>query len=347
MAEQKAAAGPTGIWVCLENADGALLPASLEILGRARELADTLGDRLTAVVLGDAGAEGLAREAVLHGADAAIAGVHPLLVSYGTDGHTKAMDRLVRERRPNILLFASTPNGRDLAGRLAVRLHTGLTANAVKLEVNQEKRLLLAGVPGFGGSIVAMIKCETGRPQMSTVRGGVFKALPRDPARKGPVEVVRIALSESDVQCRLVERRKLEREDVSGALLSVVAGLGTAGDMDRVQAIAESAGAVVGVTRPLVDMGLAAREKQVGSTGIALRSKLSLVLGVSGSSHFTSGLKDVGTVIAVNQDPQAEIFDHADVCVVGDLNELMPAVLEELQRVKRVQEAREAMEEEA
>ncbi len=325
-------AGPRGLWVSLEHTDGVLLPASLEILGKARELADILGDRLTAVVLGDAGAEGLAHEAVLHGADAAIAGINPRLAAYGTDGHVQAMDRLVRERQPNILLFASTPNGRDLAGRLAVRLSTGLTANAVRLEVDREKRLLLAGVPGFGGSVVAMIKCETGRPQMSTVRGGVFRALPRDPARRGPVEAVPVPLAEEGLQCRLVDRHKLTREDISGAPLAVVAGLGTGGDLGPVQAVAQVMGAAVGVTRPLVDMGLAARERQVGSTGIALRAKLALVVGVSGSSHFTSGLKDVETVIAVNQDPQAEIFDHADVCVVGDLNELLPAVLAELRR---------------
>lgn len=344
-----------GIWVHMELEGNTLLPVGFELLGKGREMADKLSEPLTALIFGhDVGH--LSREAIRYGADEVLIADHPLLEPYTVDGHGPVLARLIMEKEPNILLFGSTFNGRDLAGRLAVKMATGLTANAVRLEVDasghlllpspqtystdtghhldveRQKRLLLGAVPGFGGTILAVIKCEKGRPQMCTVRPGIFKPLQPDDRRRGRVEEVPVALKPEDIRIRVQERKVVPTEDIGTAERVVVAGLGTGGDLRLVEQLAARLGASIGVTRPLVDMGVAPREKQVGSTGVALRSKLAVVVGASGDSHFISGLRDVGTVIAVNKDENAPIFQEADVCLVGDLFEVLPQLLEVLER---------------
>ncbi len=321
-----------GLWVYLEQ-QGTLLPVGHELLGKGRELADELGESLTAIILGH-GIGDLGREAIRYGADEVLVVDHPLLEGYTTDGHAKVMAQLIEERKPNILLFGATYDGRDLAGRLAVRLSTGLTANATRLEVDREKGLLLSAVPGFGGSILAIIKSEHGRPQMSTVRPGIFAPLEPDDTRKGQIETVAVDLRPEEIRCRVVERSVLPREEIGSAERTLVAGMGTGGDLALLEELASLLEASIGVTRPLVDNGVAGRERQVGSTGVSLRSKLAIVLGASGASHFVSGLRDVGTVVAINTDENAPIFDEADVCVIGDLFELLPPLIERLEKAK-------------
>lgn len=324
-----------GLWVYLEQEEGRLLPVGLELLGKGRELADEMGERLTAVVLGrDIGA--LGGEAIRRGGDEALLADHPLLETYTSDGHTKVLGDLVDARRPNVLLMGATYNGRDLAGRLAVRLRTGLTAHATRLEVDRASGLLLSAVPGFGGSVLAVIKTEHGRPQMSTVSAGIFSPREPDDAREGRVERVEVKLTKADLRQRVLEREVVPVEDIGSAERVVVAGMGTGGDLALVKAFADALGASLGVTRPLVDLGAAPRELQVGSTGVSLRSKLVVVVGASGASHFVAGLRDAGTVVAVNVDEGAPIFDEADVCVVGDLHEVLPRLLQELEAGKAV-----------
>ncbi|MFQ6013256.1 MAG: electron transfer flavoprotein subunit alpha/FixB family protein [Thermoplasmata archaeon] len=322
-----------GLWVYLEQQQGHLLPVGLELLGKGRELADVLGEPLTAIVLGHK-TDDLGREAIRYGADEVLLADHPLLEGYTTDAHAKVMAQLIEERKPNVLLVGATYNGRDLAGRLAVRLSTGLTANATRLEVDRERGLLLSAVPGFGGSILAIIKSEYGRPQMSTVRPGIFAPLEPSDEREGGVEKVTVDLRPEDIRCRVLERDVLPREEIGSTERVLVAGMGTGGDLKLLEELASLLEASIGVTRPLVDLGVAMREKQVGSTGISLRSKLAVVLGASGASHFVSGLRDVGTVVAINKDEKAPIFDEADLCVIGDLFEILPSLIEELEKVK-------------
>ncbi len=324
-----------GFWVYMEQEEGEFLPVGLELLGKGRELADEMGETLTAVVLGHDIAS-LGDEAIRHGADEVLVADHLLLKGYTSDGYTKVMAELVESRKPNVLLMGATYNGRDLAGRLAVRLHTGLTAHATRLEVDRESGLVLSAVPGFGGSILAVIKTEFGRPQMSTVSAGIFAPLEPDDSREGRVEKAEVKLSQGDIRCQVLEREMVPAEDIGSAERVVVAGMGTGGDLKLVKEVAAALGASIGVTRPLVDIGVAPREKQVGSTGVSLRSKLVFVLGASGASHFVAGLKGAGTVVAVNSDDGAPVFDEADVCVVGDLFELLPRLLEELKKGKAV-----------
>lgn len=318
-----------GVWVYLEHDHGEPHRVGYELLSRGRTLADELREDLVVAALGPR-AEAAGQEGVRRGADRALVVDHPLLKEFTPQPYARALELLVQQRNPNIVLFGATPNGRDLAARLAVRLKTGLTANAVRLDVEPKKRLLIAAVPGFGGTILALIRNDRARPQLSTVRPGTFPPAETKSTYSGSVERVDVALHPGDVRGRLLARWKTGDEGPAGAERVVVAGLGTGSNLEPIKRLAEILDARLGVTRPLVDLGLAARTRQVGSTGTALRARLAIVAGASGASHFVSGLRDVDFVIAINKDPAAEIFNHADLCVVADLDELLPALLERL-----------------
>lgn len=326
------------IWVYLEQFDGRLEHVSLEILGKGRELADTCGWNLTGVILGQE-LDTLAKEAIRYGADQVLVADDPILADYTTDAHTTVMADLVRARRPSVLLMGATHNGRDLAGRLAVRLQTGLTADAVGLEIDDAGELT-AYTPGLGGSILAACMCPHSRPQMATVRPGIFAMPDRDAERTGTVEWVTVAIDFTDVRTEVLERVVGETVDLTRAERMVVAGLGTGGNLTQIEELASLLDAEVGVTRPIADEGWIARDYQIGTTGASVRPKLLLVAGASGAMHFTSGIEDAETVIAINVDPEAPIFEYADYCVVDDLFEVMPALIEHIKAAEgRILEA--------
>ncbi|MFV2015962.1 MAG: electron transfer flavoprotein subunit alpha/FixB family protein, partial [Candidatus Heimdallarchaeota archaeon] len=199
--------------------------------------------------------------------------------------------------------------------------------------------LMLGSVPGFGGSIVAVIKCETSRPQMATVRPGIFTAKDPDTKRKGKIKDFKVKLDESDISTHLIKKIVIETEDISKAKRLVTAGRGVGNDLTQVKEIAELLDASIGVTRPLCDDGVLPRYHQVGSTGVTIKPKFTLVLGISGAMHFTSGIKDSDTIIAVNNDDKAIIFDYADYGIVCDVNAIMPKLIEKL-KAKLLQEAK-------
>jgi electron transfer flavoprotein alpha subunit len=318
---------PTGVWVYLEVSEGNFEQVSLEILGKATELALQLKTSVTAAILGyDVGA--LAEEAVRFGADRVLVADSPALNCYTTEAFSNVLADLVKEGTPEILLMGATHNGRDLAGRLAVRLNTGLTAHAVQVELEKETNLLLCGVPGFGGSIVAVCKCPTSRPQMATVRPGIFPVPMRNLQRKGKID--RVPVNIGEVRTKVVERSIKESVDIAKAEMLVIVGRGAEPHLDDVRKFAASIGAGIGVTRPLADRGLMPRDLQVGSTGSAVAPKIALVLGVSGAAHFVSGIREAKLVISVNKDPEAAIKAHADYVIVDDVGSLLPALLAEL-----------------
>ncbi len=320
-----------GIWVFLEQVDGIMERVSWEVLGKARELADKSNDEVIGVLLGK-NLDKLAKEAIKYGADMVLVVDNNFLERYSWEAYTKVITDLVKARKPNILLIGATHNGRDLAGRLAVRLHTGLTADVVRLDLD-DKGLLLSAVPGFGGSILAIIKCEQKRPQMSTVRPSIFTPIEPNASRKGKTEDVDINIDPNEIKTHLVERIRVKGEDISMAERIVVAGRGTGGDITQMRELANLLDAAVGVTRPLADIGVASRDVQIGSTGITVKPKLSLVAGASGATHFVSGIQDSETVISVNIDPKAQIFEHSDYCIVADINKILPKLLNELKKM--------------
>ena len=316
-----------GVWVYLEHSGGELERVSLEILGKARELAHKLNTDVTGIILG-ADVRKLADEGIQFGADRIVLAESPQLSEYTTDAFCNVLAELTRARKPEILLFGATHNGRDLAGRLAVRLNTGLTAHAVRVEIEEATNLLICGVPGFGGSIVAMCKCPKSRPQMATIRPGILPIPDRDPERKGEVESVPANIGE--VRTKIVERSVKETLDITKAEVIVIAGRGAEANLDLVKKLADSIGGVVGVTRPLADKGLVSRDHQVGSTGYAVTPKVAIVLGASGAAHFVSGIRDAKTVISINKDPEASINEYSDFIVNDDAGVLLQAVISKL-----------------
>ena len=314
-----------GVFVFLEQTDGAQEDSSLEVLGKVREIADQLGVQVTGAVLGE-GVSGLAEDCARRGAHEVLVADSPLLKNFTAETYTEVVASMVKERDPAMLLIGATHNGTALAGMLAVKLGAGLMAHVVDLEVEKGTGMLLGSVPGFGGSIVAVCKCKKGRPQMATVRPGIF-ATPNPTEKAGTVQGYPVGLKQEDVKCKVVERTVQRGASVSKAQRVVVAGLGCKDDLSLPKMLADATGSTFAVSRPLSDKGMAPKNLVIGSTGSSLNAKLAVVVGVSGAAHFTSGLRNVETVVAVNSDPNAEIFKHADYCVVADAAKVVPRLI--------------------
>jgi electron transfer flavoprotein alpha subunit len=316
------------IWVVVERSEGEIEDVSLEIIGKLNVITKSSPYKIVAIVLGTSEEREL-QDIIRYGADKVILLKHERLNEYSNDLYSKALFDLASSEFPTALLIGATYYGRDLAGRLAARLRTGLTANAINLEMDEEG-LLVFGVPAYGGKIMAEIICEKARPQMSTVRPGTFTKV-YDQNRKGEIVEVVPDLSSVKDRVRVIERKVTKSKDLTKSERTIVGGNGIGGNISLVRKLAELTNSDVGVTRPLADKGIAPRELQVGTTGYSLKSKLTLILGVSGSEHFTSGIRDCRTVISVDIDRESEIFNHSDYCVVGDVSEIIPAVIKRLE----------------
>jgi len=330
--EQKA------IWVFLEQESGVLERVSLELLSKGRQLADQAGWPLTGLLLGHAVAP-LAREAIAYGADEVVLAEHPLLSIFTVEAHSLVAFSALRQGQPSVFLLGATPNGRDLAGRLAVRLRTGLNADCTDLRLMPETGVLVSEVSGFGGGVLALIEMPHHRPQMATVRPGVFLTGQADYGREGRVIRQPVDLTEALVHTRIVERVTGQSVDLTQTPALVVGGRGIDGRFDVLRELADLIGGEVGATRPPVDEGHIERERQIWQTGVVCRPKVAIVCGVSGAFHFVVGIQGAGLVIAVNSDPHAPIFDFADYCVGGDVFEIVPALIRALRDVREVAHA--------
>lgn len=314
------------IWVFLEQQDGVLEEVSLELLARGRELADQLGWTLEGLLLGQHVA-GLAPHGIACGADRIWLAEHDLLEHFTIEAFTQVACQLLLQKRPSVFWLGATPNGRDLAGRLAVRLRTGLNADCTDLRIEPREGLLVCEVSGFGGGVLAMIEMRNHRPQMATVRPGVF-ALPHpDPSRVGEVISMEIDLDPAIIQTRVIERSVGAGLNLSRVPFLVTGGRGMEGDFKILEQLAQLFEGEVGATRPPVDEGHVGRERQVGQTGVVCSPKVALCCGISGAFHFVVGIEKASLVIAINSDPEAPIFEYADYCVVGDVHELLPELI--------------------
>ena len=319
------------VWVYLETDGGTVQNVSWEILGKGRELAADLETDVTAMLAGTAESlEGLGDAAIARGADRVLEIRDPLLDTYRPETFAEAVGQAVADDDPQILLVGATHNGVDLAGRLAVRLDVGLTADVTRLYVDEEGDLVGA-VPAFAGDILAMVKAVGNEPKMTTVRPGVFAAPDSDDSREGEIERRDPGLDEAALVTEVISREVGESVDLPSADVVVAAGRGFGEDLEFARELADGLDATVGVTRPLCDEGLVSRDHQIGSTGFSLKADLAIIAGVSGSVYFTSGIEDVDTVIAINVDRGEPIFDHADYCVEGDLFEVLPALIDALE----------------
>ena len=324
--------GRESIWVWVEQDAGEVEPSSLEVLSKAREVADKYNYEVAAIVMGEK-VEQLAPTLGRYGAHRVLLVEHPVFKHYTYYPYYITASRLVEEKKPNTFLFSATRNGRDLAGRLAVRFKTCLMAHIISIDYDKEGRLV-GGVPGFGGNIVAVVSCTKGRPQMATVAPGVFEAVERG-SSEPVVEKYSPPAEVEKTPVRIIERKIGEIVDLSRSEKVVVAGMGTGGNLELAKKLCEIIGADLGATRPLADIGVVPRDLQIGTTGVSLKSKLAIVLGASGAPHFVSGLLDVKKVISINKDPEAPMKEYSDYYAVGDLFEIVPILIKKLEEKKR------------
>jgi electron transfer flavoprotein alpha subunit len=328
--------GYDGVAVFIEVTEGSGAQVSWELMGKARALASTLGCRVLGLLLGS-GVEPIAGEAIAFGCDEVHVIDHPTLARYLTGPYGRALADLVDEVRPEILLIGATHLGRDLAGVVATRCNTGLTADCTGLAIEEETRLLLMTRPTFGGNIMATIFCEKHRPQMSSVRPRVMKMPTRDPSRQGTTvfhdwEPPELSLPE--IVDFIREGSELGSADIVRAPALVVAGRGAcdASTFPMLQELAELVGGAIACSRPVVQAGLMPYERQVGHTGKTAAPKLYIGVGVSGAIQHLVAMQGSEKIIAINSDPNAPIFRLADVALVGNYVQIVPELIAQLKK---------------
>ena len=325
-----------GVWVFAEQREGHLEKVSLELLGEGRKIADKLGVKLTALLLGS-GIKDLGKGLRNHGADEVLVVDNKELEHYTTDGYTKVICDLVNKRKPGILFIGATFIGRDLGPRVAARLETGLTADCTSLDVDITNGNLLATRPAFGGNLMATIVCPDHRPQMATVRPGVFEKLEEE-EKEGGVEEIPVNLSSEDIRTKVLEIVKENKEivDISEANFIVAGGRGM-GSQENFKLLYELAGALGGVvaaSRAAVDKGWLDKAYQVGQTGKTVRPNIYISCGISGAIQHVAGMQDSDLIIAVNKDESAPIMKIADYGIVGDIVKVIPQMIAEVNAIK-------------
>ncbi|MDY6045180.1 MAG: electron transfer flavoprotein subunit alpha/FixB family protein [Peptoniphilus sp.] len=329
------------VFVIAEQRDGELQKVSTELLGKARELADDLGQEVYAILLGE-NVKDKADILIHHGADKVIVVDHPLLKEYVTEPYAKSIYEIVKKYDPEIVLYGASSIGRDLAPRLAARIHTGLTADCTGLEIDDETNLLRMTRPAFGGNLMATIVCEDYRPQMATVRPGVMTPLENDSSREGEVIMEDVGLSDADMNVKILEVAKDEKKklDITEANVLVSGGRGLGGPegFDKLHELAELMEGEVSTSRATVDAGWMEKARQVGQTGKTVRPDIYFAVGISGAIQHLAGMEESGLIIAINKNDSAPIFDVADLGIVGDLNKVIPKLIEEYKKAKAAKE---------
>lgn len=323
------------IWVLLESDDGLLSDVSFELLAKGRALADEVDWKLTGVLLGSQVNKHI-NNVFEHQVDEVILVDHPMLSPFTVDAHTNAFHQVILEIKPSVILFGATHNSRDIAGRLAVRLRTGLNADCIDLKMDRKRGVLVSDVTGFGGGVVALLEGPDHRPQMATVRPGVFRAAEPSAPRSEKVRRISVKLSADDLRTRIVERVKGEGVNIADAEILVCGGRGISGNFEMIKELAQLLDGDFGATRPPVDEGFIERERQVGQTGVMCRPKIAINCGISGAFHYVVGIQDAEVVISINSDPEAPIFDFSDYCIIGNVEEIVPALIQRLESVPEV-----------
>ena len=329
------------VFVIAEQRDGELQKVSTELIGKARELADDLGQEVYAILLGE-NVKAKADVLIHHGADKVIVVDHPLLKEYVTEPYAKSIYAIVQKYDPEIVLFGATSIGRDLAPRLAARIHTGLTADCTGLAIDEETRLLRMTRPAFGGNLMATIVCQNFRPQMATVRPGVMTPMENDNNRKGEVIMEDVGLTDADMNVKIIEVAKEEKKklDITEARILVSGGRGLGGPegFDLLAELAEAMEGEISSSRASVDAGWIEKARQVGQTGKTVRPDIYFALGISGAIQHLAGMEESGLIIAINKSDSAPIFDVADLGIVGDLHKVLPKLIEQYKKAKAAKE---------
>ena len=326
------------VWVFIEVVRGKIKGVSLELLGQGRKMADDLGEKLVAIIPGNE-IEDFAKMAIHYGADEAIVVDQKELKDYSTDGYTKAMCTLIKKYNPAVLLIGATNNGRDLGPRVSSRMQTGLTADCTELGVDSETRLVKWTRPAFGGNLMATILCPDYRPQIGTVRPGVFKKPEEDTGRKGEIIHEPVEFGQDEIRTRIVEviteaggaDVNLEEAEI---IVSGGRGVGGPEGFEVLKELADEIGAQIGASRAAVDSGWISSLHQVGQTGKSVGPKIYIACGISGAIQHVAGMSSSDVIIAINKDPDAPIFNIADYGIVGDLFEIIPELTKRIRSSK-------------
>ena len=322
------------VWVFIEHKEGKISNVSFELLGEGRKLADALGCKLSAMLLGD-GVEKCTQEVISYGADTIYLTENPILKEYRTDSYTAGAVNLIRKYKPEIVIFGATTQGRDFAGTVATTLYTGLTADCTGLDIDPDTKLLRQTRPAFGGNIMATILCPRHRPQMATVRPKVFPMPEKDDSRKGEIIREDLPISEDKVRTRILEFIQVaETVNLMDAEVIVSGGRGVGGpeNFAVIRELANVLGGAVGASRAAVDAGWIPYEHQVGQTGRTVRPKIYIACGISGSIQHQAGMKTSDIIIAINKDPEAPIFKIATYGIVADLFQAVPMMTQEFKK---------------
>ena len=321
-----------GVWVFAEQRDGRLKSVAYELLAKGRELADSLKTELSVVCFGHSIDE--INQLIACGADKVYVVDSPDFVNNPEDLCTYQLAELIRQYEPEVVIAGATSLGRSFIPRVASIVGTGLTADCTGLEIDTEKMLLLQTRPAFGGNIMATIICEAQRPQMSTVRPRVFKKSVPDKGRKG--QIIRVDFDKERITSRtrllgfiedITETVKLDEADI---IVSGGRGLGKPENFGLLEDLAKVMGAALGSSRPPVDEGWIPYSHQVGQTGKTVCPKLYIACGISGSVQHMAGMQTSETIVAINDDPNAPIFEIATYGIVGDLFKVVPMLIGKL-----------------
>lgn len=343
-----------GIFVIAENRDGEVQKVTMELIGSANKLAaelkEILGeDHPVTVVIPGYNVESQVQRCFDYGAPNVIILNDPLLKDFATEPYTKAIFDLIIDRKPNIVLFGASSIGRDVAPRVAGRIHTGLTADCTGLDIDdgnnikpEDKGLLRMTRPAFGGNIMATILIREYRPQMATVRPGVMPLPERHKGAQGNLEVVEAGLKPEDMNIEILEvvHDKDKVVDITNAKVLISGGRGVGGPegyIEKLEPLAKELGGEYSSSRIGVDSGWVDKARQVGQTGKTVRPDLYMACGISGAIQHLAGMEDSEYIIAINKDESCPMMQLADLGVVGDLHKVVPKLTEQIRAYKESQ----------
>jgi len=326
-----------GIWVMAEQRNGKVADVSLELLGVGRKLADERGSELTAVLFGATEEE--AARLIHWGADRVLHADSPVFEHFNDDPYVELLSRLINQYRPEIVLTGATPVGRSFFPRVAARVKTGLTADCTSLEIDKDSGHLLQIRPAFGGNIMATILCPKHRPQMATVRPRVMKKGEFNEQKKG--EIVKIDTGELLSRTKVLESVKETSEakvNLQEVDIIVAGGRGVGGPegFKMLEELATLLGGAVGASRAAVDEGWISYSHQVGQTGKTVCPKIYIACGISGAVQHLVGMQSSDFIIAINKNPEAPIFNVANIGIVGDVYEVIPELIKKVKEVKEL-----------
>ncbi|MEW6243683.1 MAG: electron transfer flavoprotein subunit alpha [Bacillota bacterium] len=332
---QKEEKEASGVWVFAEQRGGRIAGVVHELLGEGRKLAEALGQPLAAVLLGS-DLSSRVPELAASGADIVYVADHPSLAMFSDDPYADVFARLIREEKPDIVLFGATSTGRSLAPRIAARLKTGLTADCTGLSIDPESKLLLQTRPAFGGNIMATIRCRYTKPQMATVRPKVMKRAAPDARRVAEVRQVRVDVDALRMRVKIDEFIEEAGEVVNledaDIIVSGGRGLGDPKHFSLIEELARTLGGAVGASRAAVDAGWIPYSHQVGQTGKTVCPKVYIAVGISGAIQHLAGMQSSDIIVAINKNPDAPIFQVATYGIVGDLFQVVPKITEEFRK---------------